>query len=66
MQVIITIRTGNATMQLWNDVRDAVQEATDAAAERFGASFEPSPSEHLAILDVNGNRVGALVVVEDR
>ena len=41
MQIIITVRTGNAAMQTWDDVECAVAEAVDKAAVRFDASAEP-------------------------
>lgn len=66
MQIIVTVRTGNATMQTWEDVRNATVEALDRASAHFDADQEPRDGQVVGVWDTNGNRVGAVVVAEDR
>lgn len=64
--IVLTIRTGNAAMQNWEDVADLLGDVGRTIAERHERYDEPRPGESIAALDVNGNRVGGLVVIEDR
>lgn len=64
--VVITIRTGNAQMQAWGEIRDAVTTAVDRAADAYGEEYPPHESDTRAVYDINGNRVGGIAVIEDR
>lgn len=60
--IIITVRTGNAAMQTWDDAEEALGDAITAAVERF--SGEPREGQSVGVWDVNGNRVGQITVTD--
>lgn len=64
--IAITIRTGNAAMQTWDDVADLLTDMGRTIVERHEQYDEPRPGDTIPAIDENGNRVGGLVVIEDR
>lgn len=64
--IVITVRTGNAQMSTWADVRDAVTTTVERMADRAGEEYAPAERDSAPAFDINGNRVGGLVVIEDR
>lgn len=66
MQIIVTVRTGNAQMQTWGEIRDAIVDAAERAAQRHDEYEQPRDGDRATVTDVNGNVVGALVAIQDR
>lgn len=64
--IAITIRTGNAAVQTWDDVANMLVDMGHTILERHEEFTEPRPGDTIPALDLNGGRVGGLVVIEDR